>query len=271
MERPKRILPSDPFHPIRQYAKRICENELHFTSEALDQAKDLYVCWLDLMGAGHIMSTSVQKSANFLARLHMAVEIARKSCSHDVRLLPINDGIFIVSPKKGELMTVVRHTLILLAARFIGTPRPHDRCLMKGGIAFGPVYTGDQLISGIKMRRLRENPEFLERVLFGPPVIQAYRSEPAAPPYGIAIHESARAFASQGESPFQMTHWLWWQGNDEAKPVPNTPPLAALRDCLAADLDKHFDWLERSLLYQGLTKEKITQWRQMSQQHFAMG
>jgi hypothetical protein len=54
------------------------------------------------MGAGHMMSTSIHKTANFLVRLHMSVEIARRGSSYAIDTLPINDGIFIVSTKKGR-------------------------------------------------------------------------------------------------------------------------------------------------------------------------
>jgi hypothetical protein len=70
------------------------------SSENLPAAENAYVGWLDLMGAGHMMSTSVHKTANFLVRLHMSVEIARRESGYMVDALPINDGIFIVSKKK---------------------------------------------------------------------------------------------------------------------------------------------------------------------------
>jgi len=202
---------------IRTFAQRQMQGKLRFTSEHLISAEDFYVGWLDLMGAGHIMSTSVQKAANFLARLHMSVEIARQDSGYAILTLPINDGIFILSKRKSEFIAVLQHAMALLATRFIATPRPHDRCLMRGAIAYGPVYQGRDLVNGISLRKLRVNPGFLDRVYFGPPIIQAYKSESVTPPFGIAIHESARAFSPAGETPFRLTHWLWWQVHDEAK------------------------------------------------------
>jgi hypothetical protein len=185
--------PND-YKNVRRYAQRVTREHLSYSSEKLRAADRLYVGWLDLMGAGHMMSTSIHKTANFLTRLHMAVEVARDSSGCDVRTLPINDGIFLLGPSKGEMMTVIQHTMVLLASRFISTPRPHDRCLMKGAIAYGPVYSGQELSKGITKRKMRENSGFLDRVMFGPPIIQAYRSEGQAPPYGIAVHESAKIF-----------------------------------------------------------------------------
>jgi hypothetical protein len=53
----------DPHHPIRTYARRVNREQLGFTSEDLSQADNAYVGWIDLIGAGHNMSTSVQKSS----------------------------------------------------------------------------------------------------------------------------------------------------------------------------------------------------------------
>jgi hypothetical protein len=260
-----------PFYPIKIFSQSVSDQKLRFSSEKLGAAANYYVAWLDLMGAGHIMGTSVHKSANFLVRLHMAIETARMESGYELKTLPINDGIFIIGQKKGEVMTVVRHAMILLAARFIATPRPHDRCLMKGAIAFGPVYAGEQLKPGISRRKIRERPEFLERVWFGPPIIQAYKSESTAPPYGIAIHESARSFSAGEDPPFQMTHWLWWQDNSESRPIPNVPPLTVFKDCLALELQGYFDWMKSTLLFHGVSADKLKSWSEACNQYFVSG
>jgi hypothetical protein len=265
--------PAEPqkWSNIRSYSKRVNAEKLGFTSEKIGEPKNCYVAWVDLMGTGHIMSTSVHKAANFLARLHMCVEMAIRESGYSFRTLPINDGIFIVSEKKGELVTVLQHAMTLLAARFIATLRTHDRCLLKGGIAYGPVYEGQQLAQGIRLRKLRGEPQFLERVLFGPPIIQAYKSESAAPPYGIAVHESARAFSPAGEPPFNMTHWLWWQEHDEAKRASGLPSLVDLRDVLAVELKRQFDWMDRTLLLHGISGDVIKKWRAAADQYLLGG
>lgn len=256
---------------VRSYSKRIAKEKLSFTSAKLPPVSYFYVAWLDLMGAGHIMSTSLQKAANFLARLHMCVEIAIRDSDCTIRTLPINDGIFIISEKKGPLISVLQHAMTLLAARFISTPRSHDRCLLKGGIAYGPVYEGRQLIEGVGSKRLRSQPEFLERVLFGSAIIQAYKSEAEAPPYGIAVHESARSFSPADEPPFNLTHWFWWQEHAEARKVNGLPSLVDLRDVLGIELERQFDWMTSTLLLHGVKQDKIDQWRAMAKQYLAGG
>lgn len=256
---------------VRTYSKRISRELLTFTSGGLIPVNYSYVAWLDLMGAGHIMATSTPKAANFLVRLHMCVEIAIKESGYPLKTLPINDGIFIVSKEKGHLITVLQHAMVLLSARFISTPRAHDRCLLKGGIAYGPVFEGLQLIAGVGLKQLRSNPQFLERLLFGPAIIQAYNSEKEAPPFGIAVHESARSFSPPDEPPFNMTHWFWWQEHTEAKKAPNLPSLVDMRDVLCIELDRQFDWIASTLLLHGIKKEKVEEWRAASRQYLAGG
>jgi hypothetical protein len=138
------VSPENPaFDRVRTYAIKLRSAELNFNSEHIEAAPNVYVGWLDLMGAGHVMSISVQKTANFLARLHIAVERARSAINFSGRLLPINDGIFIVSNSKKEIISLLGRAMIMLAANFVAVPRRHDRFLLRGGVAYGPVYFGD--------------------------------------------------------------------------------------------------------------------------------
>jgi hypothetical protein len=259
----------DSFERIRTYAKRVREQSLRFNSEHIELAENVYVGWLDLMGAGHIMATSVQKSANFLARLHVAVEISKREIRFDGKIVPIN-GLFVVSPNKRALISLLGRAMILLAANFIAVPRPHDRFLLRGGIAFGPVYFGHDIQPGLHPKALRETSDFLNSVMFGPPIIQAYKSESMAPPYGIAVHESARAFAGVGAEPFRMSHWLWWAPNEGVDYPKKVAPLTDLKDCLAADLRDHFDWLAKTMIYHGLEESKIKQWKRQCSEYFSL-
>lgn len=254
----------------RTYAKKLRLRDLHFNSEHLTPAPNAYVGWLDLMGAGHTMSTSVQKSANFLARLHIAIERSRQAIDFKGRLLPINDGIFIVSQDKYEFISLIGRTMIALAANFIAVPRPHDRFLIRGGISFGPVYFGESLNAGLSPKKFRQSASFMNSLMFGPALIQAYRAEANAPAYGIAVHESARSFASINCEPFRMTHWMWWAPNEPVNYPLRTPPLGELKDCLREDLTAHFDWLASSLIYHDLDNAKIYAWRDKCEQYFSL-
>jgi hypothetical protein len=223
------------------------------------------------MGAGLVMRTSIAKTANFIVRLHMAVEIAKRAFSFGGAAIPINDGIFLISKTKREICSVLRYAMVLQATNLISIPRPHDRSLVRGAISFGPVYHGVDLRQGIARKRLRDDPSFFQAIAFGPAIISAYQAESHAVPFGIAVHESARAFAPAGERPFRLNHWLWWQSDPESDPPPNAPPLTVLRDRLLIDLTAHFDWMKKTTLFNELTLDKIETWKRDCAQYFAMG
>ncbi|MCG6114346.1 MAG: hypothetical protein MEQ84_04040 [Mesorhizobium sp.] len=255
-----------PTDQVRTFAGRQ-RKRFHFNSSNIKRAGNTYVAWVDLMGAGHLMSVSLEKPANALVRLHMAVDQAVHK-AETVDTLPINDGVFVLSPDKAVIQQVVRSIMIDLAAIFISTPDPQNKFLLRGGIAYGPVYRGDEIAAGLSAAKRRKHQETLRRVAFGPAIIQAYRGEGAAPPYGIAIHESARAFAPVGTSPFLMTHWLWWLTHADLTHPAGAPPLAVLKDVLCSDLIKHFTWLRSTLLLHGIPPEKLNHWEQITQQYF---
>lgn len=259
-----------PSDRVRAYAKRLRKEDLRFNSQHIQAAENFYVGWVDLMGAGHAMRTSTQKSANFLARLHMALERSRQAIGFSGSLLAINDGVFVITKSKRELMSMVGRVFVLLSANFIATPKPQDRFLMRGGIAFGPVYSGAQIREGIEPTAFRENTPILESVMFGPAIIQAFKAESAAPPYGVAVHESARAFCSEGDTPFRLTHWPWWAPNEEVD-YPKSAPLGEIKVCLLSDLGAHFNWLRQTLIYHEVEKGKIDQWGEACGQYFAIG
>jgi hypothetical protein len=222
------------------------------------------------MGAGHVMSISPAKSANYLSRLHMAVALATAS-STDLHLNPINDGVFVTTASKPLIMRVVRDVLAYLSAYFISTGPPQDKFLVRAAIAYGPVYHGGALRACLSLQKQRQHADTFEGVQFGAPIIQAYRAESSAPPYGVAIHESARSFSPGGTRPFRQTHWLWWPTAEELRPLSKFVSLPDLARCLAVDLGRYFDWMRTTLIFHGIAEDKLTQWSRQVEQYFSVG
>lgn len=268
-KKPTAIVNADAFKRVREYAKRQREH-LSFDASKLTLAENQYVAWIDLMGAGNIMSISIAKSANFLIRLHMAAKQAVDSSPDTVETCAINDGIFFVSNSKRAIMSVVRQVFYTLASYFISTAAPHDKFLLRGSIAFGPVYGGKNLQSGLSKTKAEKYASSLTNVQFGPAIIQAYRQEAFAPPYGVAVHESARAFAPNGCIPFRETHWLWWSALDELDWPEGVASLREIARCLGSDLSAHFDWMKSKALFQGVDKAKIDHWSEAAEQYFSL-
>lgn len=260
---------NDNFYQVRQFAKKQ-RTKFAFTTEELSLTSNYYVAWLDLMGAGHLMNTSVHKTANFLVRLHMAVGDALTKTGFAGKTLAINDGIFFISPKKDEIMLVIREAMTLLALFFVAVSRPQDRFFVRGGIAYGPVYFGSDLIKGISNIKIKEHVQTLDHVAFGPPIIDAYRGENKAPPFGIAISESARAFAPEGIAPFRMTHWLWWQNQKEIPKPAKGASLSDLKKCLLVELLGQFKWMRDTLMFNEITLEKVSDLEAKSKQYFLL-
>ncbi len=90
---------------------------IYFNGDMLPQPQMKYVCWLDIMGTKKIMSESVQKSANFIFKLHVALLESQKG--HDgISLYPMMDGAYILSSSREEITKFLSETLSRLAVNF---------------------------------------------------------------------------------------------------------------------------------------------------------
>ncbi|MNS15179.1 hypothetical protein D3C72_468100 [compost metagenome] len=199
----------------------------------------------------------------------MAIADSTARTGFEGKVLAINDGCYLASRSKFHLLTTLQHVMMSLSSLFIATPNPKHKFMVRGGIAFGPVYSKVELQACFSRKFLSKHQLFLDQVLFGPPIIQAYLSESAAVPFGIAVHESARAFAGPGETPFSLNHWFWWQKQDGIPNPPGTPPLGNLATVLRIDLCDHLDWMAETNLFNGLPIDKIKQWQKATLQYFA--
>lgn len=241
--------------------------DLHFSIVNLVAAPNRYVAWLDLMGAGHLMSMSMGKSANTIARLHVAVDVAAHQASFKGTRLAINDGIFIVSESKQEIMAVVRLSLAFLGASFLAVT-PHNRVMVRASIAYGPVYHGGDLLPHLGTQRSGRHEDCLRNVMFGPPVIQAARHEHAAAPFGVSLHESARAFAPAGTRPFKSTHWGWWTADEYWTPQ---HPFTDLAELLGHEIVYQYEFLKKNMILHEtpeFTSEKLSKYQKKAADYF---
>jgi hypothetical protein len=222
------------------------------------------------MGAGHLMRTSIEKAANSIARIHIAVDLAVEKHAYKVDLVAINDGLFICSASKKEVTQIVRAALMYLVARFITKNDPQDRFLARCAIAYGPTLSGQRLAEQLPSHKKNgKSPETFNQIVFGSPVIQAYLAERDSAPYGVAIHESARAFAPAGEKPFRSTLWRWWQTDDGGGYSDATPGLPTpLKDVLVLELERYFDYMDATLPFHDVDAQKVAKWRQLARQYF---
>jgi hypothetical protein len=90
---------------------------------------------------------------------------------------------------------------------------------------------------------------------------QAYRAEREAPPFGIAVHSSARAFAPEGDRPFRFIWLDWFRTSD---------PQVNAREMLE-QLNVYFDWQVKHCNMTGYDSKRIEYHRKLSVEYFTAG
>lgn len=220
-----------------------------------------YVAWLDLMGTGSMMRRSATIAATFIGKLHSAAIKATKNVPEDlVRLYPVIDGVYITSKEQAPVLRVLKQMLTGLALTFVLEKNIVHRFMVRGAIAFGPTCEGKDLLTPENWQ-LNSRPEYARSICLGIPLAQAFDAEKQASPYGIWIHESARAFAPPDIHPLTGTHWHWWM-------YQKTSTDQVLVDCLHSQLLDYLDWCMRHSTYLLYEEPRIEVHRQLVDQYF---
>lgn len=175
---------------------------MYFNSQHLAAPSVEYVTWFDVMGTQACMGRSISATANFVFKLHIA---ALESCTPVVRLYPVMDGVYASCPTQSDFMTFLRSVFQKVAADFVEAGDHSHRLVIRGGIAFGPVYHGHAL-GAQASQVLAQHAAYRDHILLGLPMVQAHLSEALAPPFGLFVHESARTFAPANTQPL---HSVW--------------------------------------------------------------
>ncbi|MGQ7818815.1 hypothetical protein ACUTAH_24625 [Metapseudomonas furukawaii] len=201
-----------------------------FNAGALPQPSNEYVAWVDVMGIQSAMSRSLKISANFVFKLHIAALSAPRD---QVQVYPVMDGFYACAPRQEAILAFLRFVFSQVAQEFVGATQPLHRFIVRGGLAFGPVIHGNEVGAAVDPR-LEDHDDYKSKILLGMPIVQANASERLAPPFGIYIHESARAFAQAGEEPFHHVWWKWVNQENSANWNPLLERLTA-----------HYEWCKQ--------------------------
>lgn len=213
-----------------------------------------YIAWVDVMGTQAMMARSVNTSANFIAKLHCAALQAPKKT---LRLYPVMDGVYCACNDQSEILEFLRSVFTQVGDEFANTAKEQHRFFIRGGLAFGPVYHGAS-INAQACAVLNANPVHRDALLMGMPVIQAYSGESSAPPFGLFVHESARAFAPVGQTPLPFS---WWRWADQT----NKNIWASLK----ALLPQHLAWCSANAGSIGYASDRIVVHSRMVGEYFA--
>lgn len=232
---------------------------IYFDSLYLGEPQSDYVCWLDVMGTTNQMLRSLPIAANFIFKLHCAVLEAYDALDSQsgVRLYPVMDGVYITSQRRNPLQVLLNQSLRRVVTTFLREEKCYHRFLVRGDVAYGPVYHGSDL-DPRTAHVLADHSEIRDSILMGLPVAQAYRTEGSAPPFGIAAHSSARAFAPAGDEPFRFI-WLDWFRSSR----PRVDPALLL-----AKLNEYFDWQSAHCNMTGYEPARIGHHRKLAAEYF---
>jgi hypothetical protein len=224
-----------------------------FNANLLPAATNEYVAWVDVMGIQSAMSRSLSISANFIFKLHIAALGAPRN---SVQLYPVMDGFYASSPNKEDILNFLRSVMSSVGQTFLETTEPLHKFIVRGALAFGPVVHGSQVPETVDSG-LVGHDQYKSSILLGMPIVQANKSEGSAPPFGIYLHESVRAFAPDGEQPF---HHVWWKWVN--------PDLVPVWNNLLQQLNAHYDWCSgkpNRLLYDA---SRIAAHKQLANEYF---
>ena len=236
---------------------------IFFDSAHLGDPTYDYVCWLDVMGTANQMLRSLPIAANFVFKLHLAVLESSGEVggpSHGVLLYPVMDGVYITSPRRKPLQLLLSQALCRLALTFLNEDTCFHQFLVRGAIAYGPVYHGAR-VDPRASRVLAGHARVRDSILMGVPMAQAYQTERDAPPFGVAVHSSARSFAPSGDSPFPFV-WLDW--HRRSRPCVDAKSLLG-------KLQAYFDWQSEHCIMTGYEPERIERHRNLAREFLTSG
>lgn len=226
---------------------------LYFNAASLPEARYEYVAWVDVMGIQESMSRSLNVSANFMCKLHIAV--LQVPNLRSIKVYPVMDGFYATSETKQSIEQFLRSLFGSIAEEFTLETEQRHKFIVKGALAFGPVIHGANIPSETS-REIATNSQYARTLLLGMPMVQANGSEKFAPPFGIYVHESARSFSPSGERPFRTTWWTW---ENEEEPI-----WRNLRDALT----DYYDWCAERAGAIGYDPERLCVHRRMMEHYF---
>lgn len=205
----------------------------YFNADELPSPSNHYVAWLDVMGVESIMSRSLPVSANFIFKFH---SIALDVQPSGLDIYPVMDGIYAIAAGQDPVKRFLRALFERLADVFVGEKEDKHKFLVRGGLAYGPIVRGADVTKDAAPS-VASNPSYAGTLLLGMPIIQAHQGEGKAPPFGVFVSESARAFAPSLTSPFNEVWWRWFE-----------PTNHGLAVALRGSLEAYYAWCDQHSL-----------------------
>lgn len=246
---------------LKRLLKARGDAQLKYLFSAVEQATDIrdyrYVFWLDLMGARNLMKLSLPRAARSVMKIHAAALFAKQK-HPELEINPVMDGVYGYVNDRELLETCLTEIMASLANVFVQERVPSSRFMVRAGVAYGPLIPGSSLAIGAPI--LQQNTRYLGGTAIGMGISHAYEAEGFAAPFGVYIHESARAFAPAANDsyPYRENFWRWFDDND------------ALTWAMRRTLLAHFEWLEKNPVAAQYDLEVMRRHRSLAVEYFRL-
>ncbi len=218
----------------------------YFNGELLPQPNHEYVCWVDIMGMRNELEESIVTSANYIFKLQANI-IESKEPFSEIKVYPMMDGAYITCLNQQDMLTFLRRLFVITAQEFCNTTTIPYRFIIKASVSYGPIIHGCNVSTDTNDFFKDEGEKTKNEVLVGIPMAQAFNHEHDAPPFGIYIDESARAFSPNG-NPISHRWWRWYCG-EEKFVVENTvydgKKIHALATMLKEKGNEYYDYMKK--------------------------
>jgi hypothetical protein len=99
------------------------------------------------MGANNAMRLSLQRAANFIAKIHVA-GLEAKAFFYTLNIYPVIDGFYAVTSDQSVMLGFLRLLMRKLATLFLNEKSHEHQFFVRCGLAYGPIILGQRLASG---------------------------------------------------------------------------------------------------------------------------
>lgn len=225
---------------------------MYFNADYLPEGEAEYVLWIDVMGIQNSMAVSLKTSANYIAKLHLAL---LENMADSMTIYPVMDGAYVTTTEAETMRSFINGVIPLLAKEFISEEVVGHRFMVRGGLAYGPVIHGKDIPKECN-NIITDNSDYMGSLLLGLPVIRANQAEKKAPPFGIFCDETVRI---QGKA-FSYIWYNWW-GNEKEE----MKQVLQLR----GSVEEYFGYYEKRFHRYDYSVESIKRHKEMCQHYFA--
>lgn len=231
--------------------------ELSYVNDkVIPTASNEYVLWVDIMGTKNKMFSSVKTASIFMLKLHTAI---LQNLTSDLIAYPLMDGAYITSKSKNAMTCFITKLFASIGKDISQQKDIQHVFLIKAALAYGPVINGKEIGAGVNAI-FTSNEIYKNSILIGLPMVQAFNSESSAPPFGIYIHESARAFSSQEETPFVHKWWKWYLTDQRIWKMKDS-------DALFDSVTRYFEQAQKKYILEDYAKERIEVHKEMFREY----